>query len=353
MTNTESLVFTCGNAEDESGGIFTHTVNERKGTLREVAHTSEKAVSYLAVHPGKETLYTVSGEDGGTVTTYRIEASSGELTKLNCQLSGGSDPCYISVDATGCYAFVANYAGGSVSTFSIAEEGHLAGLQTVVHHEGSSVNPERQDVPHPHSIGPCPNNRFAYAPDLGTDQVVIYEIDHETGNLLPADVPDAPLHEGAGPRHFEFHPNKHVVYVINELDSTVTTFNWDPETGGLDRTQSVSALPEGYDGETYAADIHVHPSGEWVYASNRGHDSIAIFEVDASGTLDLLDHQSTDGEWPRDFALDPDGRYLYVENQLSDSLVAFSIDGSTGELTPTGHRQDFPEPVCLRFRNGA
>lgn len=306
-----------------------------------------EAVSFLALHPEGGHLYAVSDD---TVGAVRVDDPSGELTELNRQLTEGASPCYVSVDASGRYAFVANYEAASVSMFPLREDGRLEEASDVVHHEGSSIDPDRQDVPHPHSIRPGPENRFVYVPDLGTDRVVIYRIDFETGTLRPAQTPFVELHDGSGPRHLEFHPDGRHAYVINELDSTLTAFEYSPDDGALDELETVTTLPEGYDDESYPAEVRVHPSGRWLYGSNRGHDSIAVFEIDEeSGGLDIVDHESTRGHWPRHFAIDPEGRYLYAENRRSDSIVSFEIDEGTGELSFMGVKYDLPEPICMVF----
>lgn len=349
MDDPSIVTYVCSNTPDESGGIFGYEVDSADGTLEKFTHEPGAAMSYLALGPHGEHLYAVDGADGGRITAFSVDQSTGDLTEHSSQSTEGGDPCYVSVDATGQYAFVSNYGGGSVAMFPIEADGQIGPASDIVHHEGSSVDPERQTEPHPHSIGPGPENRFAYALDLGIDRVVVYDIDFEAGTLQPAEAGAVELREGAGPRHFEFHPTRDIAYVINELDSTVTTFEHDPNTGALETVQTVSALPEGYDEETYTADIHVHPSGEWVYGSNRGHDSIAIYAVEDGGSLRQIGHESTGGHWPRDFALGPDGQYLYVENQLSDSLAIFTVDEDTGDLSPTAHQLELPRPLCMKF----
>lgn len=337
------LAFVCGYTEDESGGIFSYRLNEADGTLRQVNRTPAEGAAFAAVHPDGTHLYTVKRVSGGVVTAYRVDPETGELAELNRQSSEGAGPSYVSVDATGQYVFVSNFAGGTVAMLPIKDGGKLGAATDVVTHE--SLDGE----PHPHSIGPEPENRFVYAPDLGTDRIAIYRVDGDQERLAPAEPPYATVADGAGPRHFDVHPTDRVVYVINERDSTVTAFEYDPETGRLKEIQTVSTLPETVDAENYCADIHVHPSGTWLYGTNRGHDSIVVFEIDGkSGRLTPISHESTRGHWPRDFALGPTGRYLYVENQQSDSIVPFEID-SAGRLEPIDHRIDVPEPMCLQF----
>ncbi|MFB6295567.1 MAG: lactonase family protein [Halobacteriales archaeon] len=349
MTDTTSpTALVCGFADDDSGGVFAYRQDPDDGSLERLRTTPLAAVSFLAVGPDRERAYTVTRVEGGVVTSFDLDATEGALSRLNRRSSEGAGPAYVSVDATGSYAFVANYAGGTVAALPIDDDGHLGPASDVVRHEGSGPNADRQEEPHPHSIDPGPENRYVYAPDLGTDRVVTYRIDFEEGRLRGDGVPDVEVQPGAGPRHLDFHPNGRYCYLINELDSTVVAFEQDPETGALEAFQTVGTLPDEFDGLNQCADVHVHPSGEWLYGSNRGHDSIAIYGIDAeTGRLDPVGHESTRGHWPRHFAIDPAGRYLYAENRRSDSVVTFAIDPDTGKLTPTGDRLELPEPLCL------
>lgn len=301
--------------------------------------------SFLAVHPGREYLYVVHEVEDGAVTALRRE-DDGSLARLNRVPSGAGGPCHCSVHPSGDYLLVAHYTGGAVSVLPIRDDGELAAPTDTVAHEGSSVHPERQNGPHPHSITPGPNGRFLYVPDLGTDEIVVYELDGDDGTLSRAGATST--RAGAGPRHLAFHPDAEVVYVVNELDSTASAFEWTPETGGLSRVATVATVPDDHDGDNFPADVHVHPSGRWVYASNRGHDSIVAFEVEEDGgTLAVVGHQSTEGEWPRNFAIDASGRFLFAENQRSDDVVAFGIDEDTGALDPAGATVQVPAPACM------
>ncbi len=232
----------------------------------------------------------------------------------------------------------------------IQEDGQLAPASDAIQHEGSSVHPRRQTGPHAHSANLDPTNRFAFVPDLGMDKVMIYKLDIAAGKLVAGEQPWAEVAPGAGPRHFTFHPNMLYAYVINEIGSTITAFAYDMANGKLTEVQTVPTLPEDFDGESTTADIHVHPSGKFLYGSNRGHDSIAIFEVDeATGKLTPIGHESTQGKSPRNFGLDPTGTFLLAANQNSDTIVSFRIDTATGKLTPTGHVTNVPSPVCVKF----
>jgi len=351
MGDTDSnTALVCGFTDDEAGGVFAYRQETDGGVLSRLTKTPLAAVSFLAVGPDCERAYTVNRVEGGAVTSFDLDPTGGTLTRLNHQSSEGAGPAYVSVDATGSYAFVANYAGGTVAMLPIREDGRLESATDVVSHEGSGPNADRQGEPHPHSIDPGPENRYVYAPDLGADRVVSYRIDVAEGRLRGEEVPDAEVQAGAGPRHLDFHPNGRFCYLINELDSTIVAFEHDPETGALEEFQTVGTLPDEFDGHNQCADVHVHPSGEWLYGSNRGHDSIAIYAIDdETGRLDPVGHESTRGHWPRNFAIDPAGRYLYAENRRSDSVVTFGIDADSGGLTPTGETLELPEPLCMVF----
>jgi len=233
----------------------------------------------------------------------------------------------------------------------IDSDGGVGERTCLVEHEGSSVHPDRQTEPHPHSITPGPQNEFAYAPDLGTDEIVVYELALDEGRLRPVETGAVTVYDGAGPRHMEFHPNSEVAYLVNELDSTVVAYDYDEYTGALEEFATVDTLPRSVDIENYPADIHVHPSGDVLYASNRGHDTIAIFELDERGTPSRTGTVSTRGEWPRNFAISPDGDFLFAENQHTDTVVTFRIDGTA--LEATGDVVEIPEPVCLEILQSA
>ncbi|WP_226482812.1 lactonase family protein [Natrinema amylolyticum] len=284
-------------------------------------------------------------------SAYRIDAESGRLTRLNGRSSEGDGPCHVSVDATGRYAFVANYQGATVAAYPLADDGRLGEAADVVAHEGSGPDPERQAAPHPHAIAPGPENRFCYVPDLGTDRIEIYRPD-ESSALRPTEAEPVTARPGAGPRHIAFHPTEPYCYVVEELESTVSAYKRDPRTGGLVSIDRTSTLPAAFDGDNESADVHVHPSGRWVYVSNRGHDSVGVFAVDAAtGRLESVDHEPTRGETPRDIALAPDGSVLLACNQHGDSVVSFAIDGA-GRLEFVA-ALDVPKPVCATFLESA
>jgi 6-phosphogluconolactonase len=314
--------------------------------------------SFLALHPAGTHLYAVSevaefaGTGGGGVVAYAIGPGTG-LREINRQPSNGAAPCYVSIDATGRHLLVANYGGGNAAVLPIQADGSLGPASDVVQHSGSGPNSRRQEGPHAHFIRTDPGNRFAFVVDLGIDRVVGYRFDADAGKLGAAAGAGAAAKPGAGPRHLDFHPDGRRAYVINELDSTLTALAYDPATGSMQPTGTASTLPAGHTGANSCADVHVAPSGRFVYGSNRGHDSIAVFAIDAAGGAPVpVQHQSTLGRTPRNFAIDPAGRFLIAANQDSDSLVVFAIDPSSGRLSPVGDPVDVPVPVCVRLGSG-
>jgi 6-phosphogluconolactonase len=338
-------------------GIYLVRFDRRTGKLRRVGAVAAGAnPSFLAIHPNGRTLYAVNevekydGKASGAVSAFAIANDTGALTRRNEQPSEGGAPCFVSVDRSGRVVLVANYAGGSVAALPIEADGSLAAPTHVAHHTGSGPNAERQEAPHAHCIVPDPSNRFALSADLGADRVFVYRLDLESKSLRRVESGDAVMRAGAGPRHIAFHPTLPFVFVTNELDSTVATLRFDAERGALSPLDTRSTLPAGWKGTNYPADIHIASTGRTLYASNRGHNSIAVFSVAAAtGALTLDQVVSTDGDWPRNFGLDPSGRWLLVANQKSDSVVVFARDQKTGRLTPTRERIALPSPVCLRF----
>lgn len=343
----------------KSKGIYVSRFNSETGKLSEPELVAEtKNPSFLAVHPTEKFLYAVGevneaqGKRGGAVNAYAIDAKTGKLTALNQQTSGGTGPCHVSVDATGKCVLVANYGSGSIAALPVKADGSLGEAATTIQHTGSSVNPKRQTGPHAHFIIPSPDNRLAMTCDLGLDKVLVYQLDASTAKLTTNNPPFAVVPHGAGPRHLAFHPNGKFAYVINEMALTITTFNYDGKRGTFFEEQNVSTVPTGYaiTEKDSTAEITVHPTGKFVYGSNRGHDSIAVFSVEAkTGKLTLVQHESTQGKTPRHFAIDPSGKWLLAENQNSDSVVVFAIDAATGKLKPTGQTLTVGSPVCAVF----
>ena len=310
----------------------------------------------MALHPNGRFLYAVNevgnykGPTSGGVSAFSIDRATGKLTFLNEVPSRGADPCYIIVDKTGKYVLVANYTGGSVAVFPVLEDGKLGEASAFVQHTGHGTNPSRQEGPHAHSIDLSPDNRLAMVDDLGLDELLVYKFDSAKGSLTPNDPPFAKLDPGAGPRHFALHPSGKFAYVISEMQSTVTVFSNDEKRGTLLHLQTISALPKDFTGQNDDAEIQMHPSGKFLYASNRGSDTIAVFAIDLSkGTLTPVEYTPTQGKIPRSFEIDPTGKFLFAANQKSDNIVVFRIDVKTGRLTPTGQVLDVGSPVCVKF----
>jgi len=344
---------------EKSQGIYRLRLDLSTGTLSapELAATATSP-SFLALDPGRARLYAVNevdtfgGRSTGSVSAFALDRSSGALTLLNQESSGGKGPAHVSVDRAGRTVLVANYGGGSVASLPVGADGRLGPAASVIVHQGASVHPKRQTKPYAHSIKMDPSNTFAYAADLGVDRIFIYRLDPKTSALSPAAPASAALAPGSGPRHLSFHPGGRYLYVINELALTVTVFARDVATGGLTEVQTISTLPAGQaaDPAFSTAEVVVHPSGKFLYGSNRGHDSIVVYAIDqATGTLTLVQHEPTQGRTPRGFGIDPTGRYLIAGNQRSDSLVVFRIEGSTGRLAPTGQTLTIGSPVSVVF----
>ena len=339
-------------------GIYLLRMDLHSGKLQQVASLEAGAnPSFLAIHPNGHVLYAVNeleqynGKPTGAVSAFEIASDTGALTPRNEQPSEGGAPCYVSVDRRGRVLLVANYVGGSIALLPIRAYGALAPATQVVQHKGSGPNAERQEAPHAHCIVPDPSNRFVLAADLGADRVFVYRLDLENKSLHHVEGGDAVMRAGAGPRHIAFHPKLPLVFVANELDSTVATLRFDADRGALSPVNTRSTLPKGWTGTNYPADIHVAPSGRTLYVSNRGHNSIAVFSIaDSTGALSLDQVIPTEGDWPRNFTLDPTGRWLLVANQRSNSIIVFARDQKNGRLTPTQQRIAVPRPVCLRFR---
>lgn len=335
-----------------SEGIYQAELDPASGelTVRGVAARADNP-AFLALSADRSRLYAVSevsdhdGAPQGAVAAYRVAPADGALAPMGRQRTGAAGPCHVAEHPSGALVFAANYAGGALTTYRCAPGGALGERPLTLHHEGSSIDPERQQEPHPHSVNLSPDGTYLYVPDLGIDRIVCYRIDLAAGTLSKAG--SVALAPGSGPRHFTFHPRGRVAYVINELASTITALAYDAADGGLTEIDTVSTLPPGFSGSSTCADIHVHPNGRFVYGSNRGHDSIACFAVGGDGRLDPLGHESTQGNTPRNFALDPSGKLLLAANQHSDSIVTFRVDGERGTLQPTGHRAAVPAPVCL------
>jgi len=354
-SNQVHMIYIGTYTSGKSEGIYGYQFDPQSGALTRVNSIKSTNPSFLAIDRSKRYLYAVNevgeylGKPSGGVSAYVIERPNLNLRLLNEQATQGADPCHLSVDSKRKVLLVANYTGGNVSVLPIRPDGTLGMVMDVKQHEGSGPK-EQQKGPHAHCIMLDRNERYAFASDLGIDKVMIYRFDRATGKLRPAQQPFAELKSGAGPRHLTFHPNGKYFYVIDELDSTMTVFGYDERNGTLTHIDTVSTLPSDFSGTSYCADVHVSQSGKFLYGSNRGHNSIVVFEIDPrTGKLKVVQHISTAGDWPRNFTIDPSGAFLLVANQRSDNVVTFSIDPGTGQLKPTGHNESIPSPVCLRF----
>jgi len=339
-----------------SKGIYGYRFNSATGEITSLGLMAETAnPAFLAVDPDRRFLYAVNevsnfqGQKSGSVTAFAIDRKSGKLTLLNQVPSRGEGPCFVALDDAGKHVLVANYGSGSAAIFPVLEDGRLGEASAVVQHGGHGPDPVRQEGPHPHDVGITHNKQFAIVTDLGLDQLFVYRFDPEKGTLTANNPPSLKVAPGLGPRHFALAPNSKFLYVINELISSVTAFSFDDTKGTEREIATVSTLPNGYKGTSFASEIALSPDGKFVYASNRGHDSIAILAIDpATGALKLSETVSSGGKTPRHFEITPNGQHLIAGNQGSNNLVIFSIDKKTGHLTPSGQLSNVPSPVCVK-----
>ena len=340
----------------KSKGVYVSQFDSATGKLSAPELAVEtKSPSFLALHPSRRVLYAVGessqvGENKqGAVTAFNI-GPDGRLTPINTQPSGGAGPCHLALDAKGRFVFTANYGSGAVAALPLRADGGLESPASTIQHTGSSVNPQRQAGPHAHCVNLSPDQRYLLVCDLGLDKLMVYRIGEGARALMPHDPPFVALAPGNGPRHLAFGRSGEFAYVVNEMGSSVTVLVSDAKHGTFKETQTTSTLPEKFDGKSTCAEIAVHPSGKFLYASNRGHDSIAVFAVDkSSGELSVVAREPTQGKTPRHFALDPTGDWLLAENQGSDSVVVFRVNPRTGALAATGQKLDVPSPVCALF----
>ena len=351
------LVYIGTYTTEQSKGIYAYRFDVVTGQFVPLGLAAETSnPSFLALHPNHKILYAVNeignfqNQSSGAVSAFAIDSHTGKLTLLNQVASRGADPCYVAVDKTGKYVLVANYGGGNVAVFPVLKGGKLAEATSVLQYKGAGANPERQESPHAHWIDFSPDNRFVIAADLGLDQLDVYKFSANKGSLIPNQPAVVQLKPEAGVRHFAFHPNARFGYAVNEMQSSVVSFAYDPARGTLHELQTISILPKDFTAKNDAAEIQIHPSGKFLYASNRGHDSIAVFSIDpAKGTLTPVEYVPTQGKAPRYFAVDPTGSRLFVANQNSGTIVIFRIDPTSGRLTSTGQVLQIASPVCLRF----
>jgi 6-phosphogluconolactonase len=350
LGTTLVLVGTYTNTGSE--GIYLYHLDEATGALTPAGVCGGISnPSYLAVHPSGRFVYAVSeGGADSKIVAFRLDADAPALERLNDQPAHGSSPCHVTIDATGRCVMSANYGDGTAVAFPVKEDGSLGEAGTILRHEGSSAHPTRQKGPHAHSVTLDPGNRHAYIADLGIDRVMIYDLNPETAALTAATPAWAQVPPAEGPRHFAFHPGGRYAYLLTELGNTVIAFTHDPVTGALETLQLLPSLPGDFDGKSAGADIQVDPRGEFVYASNRGHDSLAVYAVDAAtGRLTLRSFAPTQGLNPRGFGIAAGGELILVANQDSDNIVAFRLNRAAGTLEPTGAVTSVPRPVCIKF----
>ena len=340
----------------KSKGIHAFRYDTAKTTFDPLGTVAEMArPSFLALSPNRRFLYAVSelgnsGKSDGYVYAFAIDNTTGKLAFLNRQSSGGGGACHLVVDKTGKFLFVANYGTGSAVSFPIQFDGSLGSLASKIQFAGSGPNQARQKGPHAHAVVLSPDNRFLFVPDLGADRIRIFHVDSKNGMLSPNTPADVAVKPGAGPRHFTFSPDGHFAYLICEMGSLVVAYRYDSAAGSLTEIQTASTIPEDFSGENNCAEIEVDSSGRFLYASNRGHDSIAVFSIDRkTGKLQRIQIESTRGHTPRNFVIDPTGRHLLAANQDSDRVVVFNRDPRSGKLTATDKTVEVPSPVCLLF----
>jgi 6-phosphogluconolactonase len=341
----------------KSEGVYRFRMDASTGLLRPLGPVDAGPnPAFLARHPTRDALFvanevtTFEGRPSGSISAFAVDDDTGALTLRNRRSSGGTGPAYVSVDRSGRYALAANYAGGSVAVLPIGADDTLGEPSAVMKHSGTGPNKDRQEAPHAHCIIADPSSRYVLATDLGIDRIMVYALDAASGALTPAPTPFVAAAPGAGPRHLAFHPNGALLFATNELDITLSSYRWDASAGTLTHVQTVPIVTGAHPGPDTAADVHVAPSGRFVYATVRGANMVGVHAVDAStGRLTPVQQLPCEGNWPRNFGLDPSGRFVYVANQRSDDITLFRVDTSTGRLTFTGQRVSVPSPVCIRF----
>ncbi|GAB3640504.1 lactonase family protein [Spirosoma arcticum] len=338
-----------------SKGIYVFEFDRKAGIMKPLQSVSNaKSPSFLAIHPSGNYLYSVNEaaqagpNNAGAVSAYDVDRATGKLNFLNDQSSLGQGPCHISIDQTGKTAFVSNYGGGSLAVLPIKTDGTLGAATDSVQHTGTGPNTKRQEKAHIHSATLSADNRFLYVADLGTDKLHLYEADVNSSTIKPAQMPFVTVKPGSGPRHFAFHPNGKFAYLVEELTSSVAVFSRDAKTGALTLlSDNVKTLPADFSVQNTSADIHIDPSGRFLYQSNRGRDALALFSIGNDGRLTSLGDEPTMGKTPRNFLIDPKGDFVFVANQDSDNITIFRRDQKTGKLTYTGQSVSVPAPVCV------
>jgi 6-phosphogluconolactonase len=349
---SEHLIYIGTYTRTTGKGIYAVRLNGVTGALTtpELVATTPNP-SFIALSPDKRHLYAVSERDTLAVP-FSVDLATGKLIPDHVQESGGKAPCYLMVDGTGQTLVVAHYHEAIVASLPIHADGSLGAPVSIIPHHGKSVHPTRQEAAHVHSANIAPDSRHVIVCDLGLDRVYTYALDAATATLTPGEVPFIATAPGAGPRHSAFSPDGQFVFVINELDSTMTSYRYNAANGALTPLDTKSTLPADWTGESTCAEVRVHPNGKFVYGSNRGHDSIVVYAFEAAtGQLTPIDYTPSGGRNPRNFNLSPDGQWLVAANQNTDSLNVFRVDAATGKLTPTGHSASVPLPVCVQFAN--
>lgn len=352
----ELLIFISAFAPGDQGAVHACRLDLQTGALRHVHRTGGvEHPFFLALSPDRRFLYSIDapgqfgGKDHEFVAAFRLEGETGRMTLLNGESTHGTASCFLDVDSSGKVVLVANYATGSVASLPVRADGSLGAAVSFVQHSGSSVNEARQAGPHAHCILMSPNNRYAYAADLGTDQILIYRLDTSSAELSPAPVPFVRTVAGNGPRHLTFHPNGRLLYAINELANSITVFNHHPETGVLAEKQTISTLPTDYQGISYCADLKVTPDGKFLYGTNRGHDSIAAYRINDDGSLTLIEIVTSFGKGPQNLAITPDGHFLLCANMPGNNVVVFRISPESGRLQAVGDPLATISPSCIRI----
>ncbi len=339
--------------QGQKAGIYRATIDEETGKLSQpILATEINGPEFLALRPDGQRLYAAcplpNGKGG--VAAFEISTDTKSLRHLNTEPIGSNGACHVAVDPAGRSLFSAQYGDGTIAAFPLAADGRIQPRTALIQHAGSGPNKARQDGPHPHSVNPAPKNEFLLVPDLGTDQIVVYHADPKTGLLEPRGHGNSP--PGAGPRHMKFHPNGKFVYVLNELDLSVTAFKYNAATGDLEAIHTISTLPEELrENSCTASEVCIHPNGRLLYAANRGHDSIAAFSVDPeSGKLTFIEREAIRGNNPRNFNLDPSGKWLLAGGLISNTISVFKVNQDNGSLLFTGQTVNTPAPMCIVFQ---
>ena len=349
---TAVWIGTASSKNGESKGIYRTVLNTESGKLTKPALAAEiGSPGFLSIRPDGRRLYSLcSLPNGGGVAAFEIDASATSLSLLNTQPIGDGGGTHLSLDKTNRLLFTAQYGAGSTAIFPLSESGKIEPRSDLVRHDGSGPNKQRQQRPHPHWTGVSPDNQFLFVPDLGADQVVIYAIDHSAGKIRPNGFGKSP--PGSGPRHMKFHGSGKWIYVLNELDMSVTAFDYEAQQGRMESTQTIATLPKSMqERRNSASEIRIHPTGEFIYTANRGHDSITVFSINQrTGKLQFIEREAVRGSWPRNFNIDASGRWLIAAGRHSNTLSVFEIDSKTGGLVYTGNTVNCPTPICVEFQ---